>query len=80
MYRWQYVEPLEDRHMPSALSGDFNKNGCVDAAKDTLWRDNLGRENTLANDAGLGSPSGQAYSEHGKDTFSLFPPTIHPFS
>jgi T5SS/PEP-CTERM-associated repeat protein len=40
----------------SALSGDYNGNGTVDAADYTLWRDNLGSGTSLANDdtAGVG--------------------------
>lgn len=50
------------------LLGDYNENGVVDAADYTLWRDNLGTNNVLANDA-IGGTIGTAQYDQWKNNF-----------
>lgn len=43
---------------PPMRPGDFNDDGLVDARDYAAWRDNLGSDTPLPNDAGLGAPIG----------------------
>lgn len=52
----------------SILPGDYNKNGVVDAADYTIWRDNLGTDNILPNDR-IGGSIGVAQFSQWRDNF-----------
>lgn len=56
--RFRYFTDAE----PVGQEGDFNKNGIVDAADYTVWRDNLGSNTPLDNDPN-GAPVGPASYE-----------------
>jgi O-glycosyl hydrolase len=43
---------------PVVLAGDYNEDGVVDAADYVVWRRNLGTNNELPNDNGIGTPIG----------------------
>jgi hypothetical protein len=55
----------------SNVKGDFNNNGKVDAADYVLWRNNLGTNNALPNDNGLGTPIGQSHYSLWRSNFNL---------
>jgi hypothetical protein len=46
---------------PPGINGDYNDNGTVDAADYVVWRENLGTNNTMPNDATPESVSQQDY-------------------
>jgi len=50
------------------INGDYNDDGTVNAADYTRWRDNLGTNNPLANDA-IGGTIGQSHYAQWKDNF-----------
>jgi hypothetical protein len=51
------------------INGDYNDDGTVNAADYTRWRDNLGTNNPLANDA-IGGTIGQSHYAQWKDNFT----------
>jgi hypothetical protein len=51
------------------LPGDFNDDGTVNLADYTVWRDNLGSTEALANDGELGVPVGEAHYALWKEHF-----------
>ncbi len=54
---------------PTLLVGDYNEDGFVDAADYTVWRDNLGTSNPLANDP-TGGVIGSAQYDAWKTAFA----------
>jgi len=53
-----------------AAGGDYNNNGCVDAADYTVWRDNLGTMNELPNDP-IGETIGPAQYDQWVENFGF---------
>jgi hypothetical protein len=54
----------------TGVKGDFNNNGRVDAADYVLWRNNLGTNNALLNDNGLGTPITQSHYSLWRSAFN----------
>lgn len=52
----------------AGATGDYNNNGVVDAADYALWRDKVGTNDTLANNA-LPGPIGQAHYDQWRANF-----------